>query len=82
MVEQLELVASSTVDLLAAFHVKPSEEQSDGEWHDVRSEMERYGEQKEKASLTKAEMPLKKGVVGAHRDCDVVWGTPNRGHKE
>ena len=75
MVEQLELVASSTVDLLAAFHVKPSEEQSDGEWHDVRSEMERYGEQKEKASLTKAEMPLKKGVVGLCWNCDVVWRT-------
>ena len=63
MVEQIELVASSTSDLLLAFRVSVPAAAADGEWRDVRSEMDHYGEQAEKAALQRAEMPLKKGVV-------------------
>ena len=63
MVEQIELVASSTSDLLLAFRVNIATEALEGEWRDVRTEMDHYGEQTEKAALQRAEMPLKKGIV-------------------
>lgn len=64
MVEQIELVASSTSDLLLAFRMNVPVDSSEGEWRDVRTEMDHYGEQTEKAALQRAEMPLKKGIVG------------------
>ena len=64
LVEQIELVASSTSDLLLAFRVNLTTEAMEGEWRDVRTEMDHYGEQAEKAALQRAEMPLKKGIVG------------------
>ena len=63
LVEQIELVASSTSDLLLAFRVNLTTEAMEGEWRDVRTEMDHYGEQAEKAALPRAALPLKTGLV-------------------
>lgn len=64
MVEQLEIAASATGDALAAFRDTASAAQ-EGAWHDVGTELERYGEQREREALSRAELPLKQGVVRA-----------------
>ena len=72
LVEQIELVASSTSDLLLAFRVNLTTEAMEGEWRDVRTDMDHYGEQAEKAALQRAEMPLKKGIVGCRASNSVL----------
>lgn len=75
IVEQLEIVTSSTSDSLAAFRAVIQEELArqseegnsssmEKEWKSVGTELERYGGQKERSSLNKAELLLKEGVVG------------------
>lgn len=64
MVEQLEIAASATSDALAAFRDTASAAQ-EGAWRDVGTELERYGEQREREALSRAELPLKQGVVRA-----------------
>jgi hypothetical protein len=62
IVEQLEIVLSTATDLLGAF-LPSSQKDQNAEWRNVLTEMMRYGDQKEKAVLGKADLTLKIGLV-------------------